>query len=421
MRVMFAVSDITAHYFPMVPLGWALQAAGHELRVVCAPGQTERITSAGLTPVPVLTDIDIFLLTRFWYHWQKLDGNVPDGTWLPPMNPETGEQLDRLEDFDFSSFAQRLLRTEPPKTEQRIDAMVEFARAWRPDLVVHDSLQLDAVVAARVTGVPAVMHLTGPTGTAETEWGAQIVPTQFSPAYQRYGITDPGPGLIEHVIDVCPPSMAPPTEAVRHVLRPVAYNGPGGLPAELLSWSRSRRRPRVAIVWSSTMVKLHGWAAFPVRMLAEAAARLDVDVVVTVDPRGREHLGVLPASVRVLEQCPLNMLLAYCDVVVHHGGHGSTMTAVAAGLPQLMVTFSPEHTICAKRMVPTGAARWLHGPYCQPEDVTAALAALLTEPAHGAAARRLRDEAMAQPSPVDLVTELTELAQLAEPAATPVG
>ncbi|MBA8923852.1 UDP:flavonoid glycosyltransferase YjiC (YdhE family) [Kutzneria viridogrisea] len=412
---MFTVSDITAHYFPMVPLGWAVQAAGHELRVVCAPGQSERITGAGLTPVPVLTDIDIFLLTRFYFLWQTLDGNVPAGTWLPPMDPETGAELDRIEDYDFSALAQRMLASEPPKTEQRIDAMVDFARSWRPDLIVHDSLQLDAVVAARVTGVPAVMHLTGPTGTAETEWGAQIVPSQFSPAYQRHGIADPGAGLIEHVIDLCPPSMAPPTDAVRHPLRPVPYNGSGGLPAELLTWSRSRRRPRIAIVWSSTMVKLHGWTAFPVRMLALAAAKLDVDVVVTVDAQSRARLGTLPDSVRVLEQCPLNMLLEHCEVVVHHGGHGSTMTAVAAGVPQLMVTYSPEHTICAKRLVPTGAARWLYGPYCQQEDVTAALAALLTETVHRDSARQLRAEAMAQPSPVELVTELADL------AATPVS
>lgn len=412
---MFAVSDITAHYFPMVPLGWAFQAAGHELRVVCAGGQAARVSGAGLTPVPVLPDVDVFMLARFWHHFQSLRGNVPEGTWLPPMNPETGEELNRHADFDFGGFAERLMRTEPPKTEQRIDEMVGFAKAWRPDLIVHDSLQLDAVVAARVTGVPAVMHLTGPTGTAETEWAAQIIPADFSPAYQRYGITDPGPSLIEHVVDVCPPSMAPPTDAVRHPVRPVPYNGPGGPSAELLSWSKPRTRPRVAIVWSSTMVKLHGWTAFPVPMLARAAAELDVDVVITIDQQGRERLGELPVSVQVLDQCPLHMLLDYCDVVVHHGGHGSTMTAVAAGVPQLMVTYSPEHTICAKRVVPTGAARWLYGPYCDQAEVTAALAALLTDPARTLAARRLRAEAMASPSPVELVTELAGL------ATVPVG
>ena len=64
MRVLFAVSAWPGHYFPLVPLGWALRAAGHEVRVLCAESDVDPVTRAGLTPVPVLRGLDLLLGAR---------------------------------------------------------------------------------------------------------------------------------------------------------------------------------------------------------------------------------------------------------------------------------------------------------------------------------------------------------------------
>ncbi|HZN74657.1 MAG TPA: glycosyl transferase family 28, partial [Micromonosporaceae bacterium] len=37
MRVLFTTFAWPSHYFPMVPLAWALQAAGHEVRMTSQP------------------------------------------------------------------------------------------------------------------------------------------------------------------------------------------------------------------------------------------------------------------------------------------------------------------------------------------------------------------------------------------------
>ena len=64
MRVLFAVSNWPGHWASMVPLGWALQAAGHEVTVICTPCQARPVSSAGLMPVPVLEAMDMTVRGR---------------------------------------------------------------------------------------------------------------------------------------------------------------------------------------------------------------------------------------------------------------------------------------------------------------------------------------------------------------------
>lgn len=415
MRVMFAVSDYLPHYFPMVPLGWGLQAAGHEVRVVCAPGQTTHVESAGLTPVPILEDVDMLMWARLGHFWAARDGNVPADLDMPVVSPPTGEVLERVEDFDFDAFLKSIRGPEAAKAGRRIDAMVDYARGWRPDLVVHDILHLDAVVAAKVLGVPAVCHLTGPIGTQETGYGLNFIPEHYSRAFDRHGVTERGVDLIRHVIDICPPSMAPPTAANRLPVRYIPYNGPGAMP----SWAaRKPRRPRICVMWSQTLAKLFGPATFAVPMIVEALADLDVEVVVTVNAEGTRQLGKLPANVRLLEHCPVHLLLATADALVHAGGAGSTLTAVAAGVPQLFVTFGPEYRANGQRLAATGAGIQLHGPRCDAEAVRKSVLALLEDPSYHDHANRLREEVLAAPTPAQLAIDLTALAGT---PAEPVG
>jgi UDP:flavonoid glycosyltransferase YjiC (YdhE family) len=53
MRVLFVVLPHKSHFFCMVPMAWALSAAGHEVRVASQPDITAAITAAGLNAVPV--------------------------------------------------------------------------------------------------------------------------------------------------------------------------------------------------------------------------------------------------------------------------------------------------------------------------------------------------------------------------------
>ncbi|MGW1147806.1 hypothetical protein ACWD6I_22755 [Streptomyces sp. NPDC002454] len=53
MRVLFAVFPAVAHVHPIVPLAWALQNAGHDVRVAIHPDAVDLVTEAGLAAVPL--------------------------------------------------------------------------------------------------------------------------------------------------------------------------------------------------------------------------------------------------------------------------------------------------------------------------------------------------------------------------------
>ena len=85
----------------------------------------------------------------------------------------------------------------------------------------------------------------------------------------------------------------------------------------------------------------------PARNVIDALAGLDADLVAAVPSGGAGLLGRDGRDGRrggrltVTEALPLHLLLPACDAVVHQGGAGTTMTAVACGTPQLVVPDVP--------------------------------------------------------------------------------
>src|SRR5690242_9158774 len=64
MRVMFTAWAGGGHFAPLVPLGWALRAAGHDVLVACHPSQADSVLRAGLPALPLGPDVDMFALFR---------------------------------------------------------------------------------------------------------------------------------------------------------------------------------------------------------------------------------------------------------------------------------------------------------------------------------------------------------------------
>ncbi|MGH3625709.1 MAG: hypothetical protein ACRDQ5_28710, partial [Sciscionella sp.] len=59
MRVLLTIPPAVAHLFPVIPIAWALQGAGHQVCVASHPNTAESITAAGLIAVPVGVDVDL--------------------------------------------------------------------------------------------------------------------------------------------------------------------------------------------------------------------------------------------------------------------------------------------------------------------------------------------------------------------------
>ncbi|MGS2642375.1 nucleotide disphospho-sugar-binding domain-containing protein [Streptosporangium sp. LJ11] len=401
MRVLFTLSSWPTHYASMVPLGWALQAAGHEVRVLCAPSQTRWVSAAGLNPTPILDGMDVVTHLRLQYHQEARDGVWPY-PWLPP-HPVTGAPLDRLEDFDPADPAHFDAAGVAARAARGFDAAVEFATAWRPDLVLHDPVSLEGLLAARVIGVPAAICLWGPVGTEEAEH-MRVVPADHSGSFPRHGLGELSLDMIEYAVDPCPPSLAPPTKARRLPVRYVPYNGSGPV------WPLPPPdRPRVCVTWSTGLTTVSGPNSYALPQIVEGLRDLDCEVVVTATAEDVAALGPVPPSVRVLERVPLRVLLPTCDAVVHHGGSGTTLTSLWAGVPQLALTFASEQTVAARRTAATGAGLHLLGHLAGPAAIGAAVAKLLGDGSYRDTASRLREEILAGPSPARFVADLEEL------------
>ncbi|WP_030905126.1 nucleotide disphospho-sugar-binding domain-containing protein, partial [Streptomyces sp. NRRL F-5126] len=402
MRVLFSVSDWPGHWFPMVPLGWALRAAGHDVRVVCAPSQTEPLTRAGLTPVPILDGWDMTFQARLQNYLNARDGLWPFAE-LPP-HPLTGEPLGDLAEFDLGGWFEEHNPGIVAAATRSTDAAVAFGRAWRPELLVHDLVSIEGLLNARVLGVPSAVHLWGAVGTDENEPGLDLVPVDTSKAFDRYGVGQAGFEKVTHAIDPTPGPLAPPLGAERLPLRVVPYNGPGSMPG----WTLERpARRRVCVVWGTSVTRMYGPVTFAVPRILDALGRLDVEVVVAVTGEDRARLGEVPDGVRVLERVPLHLLLPSCDLVVHHAGAGVVSTSLAAGVPQLAVPNGLDQSLIARRVTASGAGLDIPGQFAGTDAIEAAAAELLGSGTYRAAALALREENERNPSPADVAATLT--------------
>jgi UDP:flavonoid glycosyltransferase YjiC (YdhE family) len=139
-----------------------------------------------------------------------------------------------------------------------------------------------------------------------------------------------------------------------------------------------------------------------------ALSGLDLDLIVAVD-RGQRHLlGPLPGDPLVIGSVPLNVVLPSCDLVVHHGGAGTSMTAAAHGLPQLVLPHFADNFAHADQLAAYGAA-------CRVDidatgrTIRAAARDLLGDDRYRRRARSLQREISAQPPPSTVVHSLEGL------------
>ena len=189
------------------------------------------------------------------------------------------------------------------------------------------------------------------------------------------------------------------------------FRTPAGPIAPLPDWWRGSRKPLVYVSFGSAAA---GNGFFPqlYREAAEALGALDARVLMTlgieVDPA---ELGAVPANVHVERWVPQARVMPHAAAMVGHGGSGSTLLAMAAGLPLAVVPLFADQGQNARRIAQLGAGLAL-------EHVTAdAVRALLDDPRYWLAAQRVGLE-IADHAPIaEVVALLRETTSEGEIAA----
>jgi UDP:flavonoid glycosyltransferase YjiC (YdhE family) len=190
-------------------------------------------------------------------------------------------------------------------------------------------------------------------------------------------------------------------------MRFIQYDPPATVPSWVFG---ERKRPRLLLTLGT--VATVGPGVQVLKQLVNTLPKLGVELVVAVSDNVVPELGPLPDAVLAAGFLPLASILSSCDIAVHHCGGGSTMAAILAGLPQLLVPqpIVAEQYDSARRVTAYGAARQLVELPIDPAAVVENCQALLDDPSYRAKAVALRDEIFAMPSPVELVGHIEKLA-----------
>ena len=140
--------------------------------------------------------------------------------------------------------------------------------------------------------------------------------------------------------------------------------------------------------------------------LVDVARHLDAEFVLALGDADPSPLGELPDNVRAAGWVPLSALLPTCAALVHHGGAGSTLTAIDAGVTQLVLPHGADQYVNADAVARRGL-----GLRSEPDQVDEELIdRLLTDPELGRAASEVADEIATLQTPADLVPKIAGLA-----------
>ncbi|MFE9292986.1 L-demethylnoviosyl transferase [Streptomyces niveus] len=362
MRVLLTSLPGIGHLFPMVPLGWALQAAGHRVLVATDREFLPAVTGAGLSATAVLDPVDPVELFK------------PDEPFGDPLSPaeRTGHRC-----------AEAGVRALP--------AMRALVDVWHPDLVIAEPMELAGPAAATNAGVPWVRHSYGliPPGPLLSV-AAEVLDAELA-VLGLSALAKPA-----RTIDVCPDSLRPSDGVATVPMRYVPYNGPAGVPDWLLAGPPAR--PRVCLTLGTSLPRRDPHVAPLWRLLLDELVALGQEVVIAIDESHRPLLGHLPDGVRAA-RIPLCDLLPTCTAIVHHGGSGSTMAAASFGVPQLVVPHFADHFTNAERLTAVGAGLSLPHDTDDLARISAACELITGDGPHRAISRRLADENARRPTP----------------------
>ena len=383
MRVLFTCIPGFGHFHPLVPLASAAEDAGHEVAFTTAERFCRRVVEpagfrwfgAGLSPMVV--------------HEQTLE--------LPAVAGLADGEVWRFGAHMFAEVA----------APAKVAELVGIIREWGCDLVVHDMTDFAGPIAAAVCGIAAVNHSFGALQPDEF-W--DVAAAVVAPTWEAWGLAPrPLGGMFDTLfLDIAPSGFqsamierVPRTQS----LRPVPFDNP--LRQPLPPWFEALPPgPKVYVTLGT--VANHTPKVF--ETVLAGVADQPATVIVTVGPdRDPAELGPLLANVHVEAYLPQTLVFPSCDLVVCHGGSGTTLAALAAGLPLLLLPQEANQFWNAERVADLGVGQVLRSDQLTAEAVQQAVGQLLADPKPRATAQAIAADIAAMPGPDQAVATLERL------------
>ncbi len=381
MRILFSARPAYGHVYPMMPLALTAREAGHHVEFATAGQFLPKLQSLGFTTHPVGLTIEEAR--------DELVGSAPgDGM---PKGDDGRPDLDTGGRLFIDVLARHTAAD-----------LMPIIGDIAPDVVVYENGEFGAAVVAAAAGVPAICHSISP--RLPDEVIRLLAGTRLDELWAYYG-KSPAPIDVftgDVYLDIFPAMMQQPSilaDPARMRLRPIPWSEPS---APTPPWVGGQSNPLVYLTLGTVVATDD--VLLPV---IEGLAGMDVDVLVALGSAAGNELGPLPGNVHLEPFVHQVAVLRHADLVVHHGGSGTVLGALALNKPQVILPKGADQFFNADVMAAAGLARVL-----EPRNVTADAVATLAKAALDERDRPLvqavHDEIVAMPDPSVVVERLVE-------------
>ena len=393
MRVLVSTTAGSGHFGPLIPFCVACRDAGHDVRVAAPASFATAVTGAGFEHAP-FADVAPEVMGPIF-------GRLPELSLEEANATVIGEIFGRLD------------------AQAALPGVMAVIDGWRPDLVVREPSEFASLVAAERAGIAQVQVAIGMAGAYEAAWPilseplAELSVMAGLPADRAFETMVRTPELT-----CVPATLDEPLDGQqrrdalergpRWRFRDATWRGEAGaLPP---SWG-DPQLPLVYVTFGSVTGSVEPFAPIYAATLA-ALADAPLRVLMTTGPAGDPaSLEPWPANAHVERWWPQADVMAHAAAVVGHGGFGTTMMALAAGVPQVVVPlFAVDQTVNAERVAAVGAGIHLGGGPSAAAELPAAVTAALSDPAYRAGAAAIAAEMAALPDTTAAVPVLERLA-----------
>jgi UDP:flavonoid glycosyltransferase YjiC (YdhE family) len=384
MRVLLATTANNGHFGPMLPFAGACLRAGHDVLVAAPESFAATVERAG---------------HRLWP--------------CPDIDPD-----------EWAALHAKFLAAEPEKRNETMvmlgaelaarsimPGMLAALDEWRPDIILREIGELGSAIAAELREVPHVQMLIGL--DKFVDFTLPLAARALVAYRESLGLPgDPdGENLYRaSSFSLLPPSLeVPRVEAGPEVHR---FRVPAASSAPLPDWWANDDAPLVYATFGTVAAGVP-FAAAAFRTVVEALAELPVRVLVTVGDSGDPATWpALPPNVHVERWVPQQDVLVHAAAMVCHGGTGTVLGGLAAGVPMVVVPQFADQPDNAERVAAVGAGIGVGGGEAAPataEELQAAVTRVLTEPSYRKAAGAMADEIAALPPVDEAVSFLAKL------------
>lgn len=388
-RVLVCTTANSGHFGPLLPVARACITAGHEVVVAAPTSFADDVAAAGLQHRP----------------------------FADPSPESMGAVFARVASLPFEEANELVVSDVFARLDAQaaLPGLLETIEDWAPDIVVREAAEFGSLAAAESAGVPQAVVAIGT--SAMTDAITPLVAAPLSELDALAGLPEGAAMVTQRTTPTltCVPAsldgvLLPdrPAAGPLHRFRDESLvGGPGTLPQ---AWG-DPSHPLVYASFGSVTGGLQGLAGMYPAVLS-AFADQPVRVLLTtghgIDPADLEPI---PANARVERWWPQADVMPYAAVVVGHGGFGTTLTAVAAGVPQVVVPlFSLDQRINAAAVAASGAGLDLDGGPSAMGGLPEAVARLLSEASYRHAARAVAEEMAALPPLAEVVAILERVA-----------